>query len=343
MQTCKQEQTYNLCSTERIYLKETLISYYFAPTKKKVKQWKPIDINGKRVKINLLTGEIKNFKRKEIEQSISYSLRRTTILMNMLLAMNDFDWFCTLTFDPQKIDRTNDEVVFNCYTNYINNLKKQFPDFRYMTFPEQHEDGCYHFHLLIGGLTPSQMGLVNSGKVCCHWAKKKNKLGILEGIGYSSIKYFERTKKFHELKETDGEPIYNVTTFAYGFTTVSRIVSKERCNSYVKKYVEKALGSTKVFKKRFYYSKNLNTPEIVKRLIGADFDEPKDIDKVGMLLNDPIIKNSKSEPYISRFNVMQVKIDNELKYMIDNGFIPAEKQELLFDENQQLTLEDELF
>ena len=307
--------TYNLYSTERIYKNETLISYYFQPNKKIIKKCSPIDINGERFRLNHLTGEISNYKKKEIINNHNVSLRRTTILMNMLLNMNDFDWFWTLTFDPQKIDRQNEKEVFNCYKKYINNIKKQYPSFKYMTFPERHEDGCFHFHLLTAGLTPKQMGLVNSGKVCCHWAKKKYN-GIL------SKEYFDKTKHLHELKETDGEIVYNATSFAYGFTTVSRIVSRERCNSYVKKYVEKALGSTEFFKKRFYYSSNLNVPDIVKKLIGADFDSPVDMKYLDCFNNNPLIENAKGQPYLNDYNVLQIKIDNDIKKNIDKGLIP---------------------
>ena len=110
---------------------------------------------------------------------------------------------------------------------------------------------------------------------------------------------------------------------------MSRICSRERCNSYVKKYVEKALGSTEVFKKRFYYSSNLNVPDIVKKLIGADFETPKDIDKLSCLQNNIFIKNAKGEPYVSDYNVLQVKIDNAVKDCIDKGLIPLTEKEIL--------------
>lgn len=321
--------SYNLYSTERVYRTETLISYYFQPTIKKEKQCSPVDINGERFRL-YNDGLIENYTKKDILNSYSASLRRTRILMNMLLNMNDFDWFWTLTFDNARIDRTDDKQVFNCYKKYINNIKKQFPSFKYMTFPERHEDGCFHFHLLTAGLTAKQMGLVNSGKVCCHWAKKRRKDGTFESLTNCSKAHYEKTKHLHELKDTDGEPIYNVTTFAYGYTTVSRIVSRERCNSYVKKYVEKALGSTEVFKKRFYYSANLNVPLVVKRLIGADFETPKDIDKVSRVCNNPLVKNAIGQPYKSEYNVLQIKVSNETKNCINNGLIPAEIDDLPF-------------
>lgn len=322
--------TYNLYSTERRFKDETLISYYFQSNKKIIKQFEPIDINGERLRLNTQTGEISNYTKELVENSKGASVRRTKILINMLLAMNDFDWFWTLTFDKDKIDRYDDKQVFDCYKKYINNLKHKFPNFKYVCFPERHqdEDNCLHFHLVTGGITAKEMGLVNSGKVCCHWAEKY-KNGKKIKIGNCSREYFEKTKHLHELKETDGETIYNITTFAYGYTTVSRICSKERCNTYVKKYVQKDIGSTEVFKKRFYYSLNLNVPEVVKRLVGADFDTPKDIEKLSCLKNNALIQNAKGQPYISDYNVLQVKIDNSVKDCIDNGFIPLSEKQML--------------
>ena len=310
--------TYNLYSTERRYRDETLISYYFQSNSEIIKQCSPIDIDGERFRLNHKTGEIAEYTKNDILESFKASLRRTKISMNMLLTMNDFDWFWTLTFDKEKIDRTDDQQVFECYKKYINNLKKKYPNFQYMCFPERHEDGCIHFHLLTAGISTKQMGLVNSGKVCCHWSTKN---------GIASKEYFEKTKHLHEQKDTDGETIYNITTFAFGYTTVSRIVSRERCNSYVKKYVEKALGSTEIFKKRFYYSSNLNVPNVVKRLIGADFELPTEVEKMPCVYNDPLVANSKTQ-YVGEHNVFQVKIDNSIKDIIDQGVIPLTQKEI---------------
>ena len=312
---------YNLYSTEREYRDKTLVSYYFQPNRQIIKNFEPVDIDGERFRLNKLTGELSEYKMKDIINSKSESLRRTKIQMNMLLNMNDFYWFWTLTFDKERVDRTDDNAVLNCYEKYVNNVSKQCPTFKYMTFPERHEDGCIHFHLLVAGLTPKQMGLVNSGKVCCSWATKKK--------GICSREYYEKTKHLHEQdrKETDGETIFNVTKFAYGLTTASRICSRERCYSYVKKYVEKALGSTNTYMKRFYCSKNLNVPDVVKRLVGADFEEPTEINKLKFMQDNPYIDNALGEPYIGDYNVLQLQIDNDTKRLIDRGFVPVKLSE----------------
>lgn len=318
----RQKTAYYLFQKDRIYRDKTLTSLYFKSNKEQVeKKSRPYDRNGIRYKLDLETGEILTYTKREVLNSMACSLRRTKICMNMLLEMNDFDWFATLTFDKQKIDRTNDEAVYNAYKKYINNIKHQFPSFRYLTVLERHEDGCIHFHLLIAGLTPKQLGLVNSGKVCCSWAFYKDKI--------CSKEYFEKTKHEHinELQDTDGLAVYNVTTFPFGLTTVTRIASRERCNSYVKKYINKDIGkSTEIFKKRFFYSRNLNVPTIVNRLIGADFDTPKNIKDI--MSHNPHLQNAEYKNYNEDHNILQYWEDNTVKQCIDNGFIPLSEKEI---------------
>lgn len=317
----EQKTAYYLFQKDRIYREKTLSTLYFKSNKQQVeKKSCPIDIDGVRFKLDKESGEIDYYSKSEVLNSMHASLRRTKIAMNMLLEMNDFDWFLTLTFDKAKIDRTDDKQVFEAYQKYINNIKKQFPTLGYMCFPERHEDNCIHFHLVVNGITPKQLGLVNSGKVCCSWAKHTNKI--------ASKEFCERTKHEHleELKETDGLVVYNVTSFALGFTTATRIASRERCNSYVKKYVEKALGSTEIFKKRFYYSSNLNVPNIVERLVGADFETPKNL--MNLLDDNPHLRNAEFVNYNAEHRVLQFWEDNETKKCIDNGFVPLSQKEI---------------
>lgn len=322
-----QKTTYDLFKKDRIYRDKTLSSIYFKSNKQIVKKSCPIDLKGIRYKLNLETGDITNYTKQEVLNSMSCSVRRTKILLNMLLVMNDFDWFLTFTFDRKKIDRTNDLEVFKAYKKYINNLSHKYPTIKYITVPERHKDNCVHLHMLLAGVTPKQLGFVNSGKVCCSWAYFKDKI--------ASKEYFEKTKSEHENELTivDGSPIYNVTSFVYGHSTASKVASRERCNYYVSKYIEKALGSTEIFKKRFYYSKNLEVPKIVEQLIGADFVCPKNVPKLLEIQNDPLLQNSQYHFYNEDYNVLQYWIDNDLKSEIERGLIPLhEKENLPFKE-----------
>ena len=54
-----------------------------------IKKSQPIDIDGIRYKLDLMTGEIDTYSKREVLNSMACSLRRTKIMMNMLLEMND--------------------------------------------------------------------------------------------------------------------------------------------------------------------------------------------------------------------------------------------------------------
>lgn len=304
---------YALFLKEEKYREETKLSLYFKNVKIREKTCGPIDYNGRRYKADYETGEFRLYDLEEILANKYNSVERTKRLLNKLLDMNDFDWFCTLTFDDSKINRSDEDAVYEAYVKFINNIKHQFPSLRYITVLERHENGNIHFHMVIGGVPWRKLGLVNSGKVCCHWAKNKN--------GVCSPEYFNRTKHLYELKDTDGLPIYNITSFIYGFTTATRIASREKCNSYIKKYVEKALGSTNKFKKRFYYSENLNVPEEVTRCIGADFLEPTNT-RVHAKTN-LLFEHAERTIYLEEYNISMARISNDKKENIERGLIPS--------------------
>ena len=125
-----QKTTYDLFKKDRIYRDKTLSSIYFKSNKQIVKKSCPIDLRGIRYKLNLETGDITNYTKQEVLNSMSCSVRRTKILLSMLLEMNDFDWFLTFTFDKAKIDRKNDLQVFNAYKKYMDNLHHKYPSFK---------------------------------------------------------------------------------------------------------------------------------------------------------------------------------------------------------------------
>lgn len=308
--------TFDLMLKERRFTDRTLLTYHYKNSEKVEKKFTPIDIDGCRYRLNKETGEITYYPRDICEKSRAASVRKSRILFSQLLEMNNFDWFATFTFDNAIIDRSNAKEVYSAFQKYLKSLHRKFSWVRYVVVPERHKkDGCYHFHACIGGLNEKELGLVRTGKVCCHWSTKN---------GVCSEEFYNKTKSDHNLQDTDGVPIYNVTTFPYGYTTVSRIQSKERCNSYVKKYINKNFGSTEVFKKRFFYSENLDVPEIVDRLIGSGFHRPKNIESLHVVSNSAIYKFSESKHYDDNHNVLQIWVDNENKEYLEKGLIPVE-------------------
>lgn len=310
----KESKVYDLKMKSREYRDKTLYSVYYKPREKPERKFKPIDIDGYRYRMNLETGEITLYSRDLTQLSKMSSVKRSRIYLDMLLEMNDFNCFVTLTFDKLRVERSNSIKVYDAYSKFIFGIKKKYPWCRYITVAERHKDGCYHFHLLMGGLTVQEMGLVKTDKVCCHWARKN---------GICSKEYFELTKDRYTLEETDGIQLYNMTIFPYGFSTVSLIQSRERCNAYVKKYIDKNFGSTEDFKKRFFYSSNLKFPKIEDRTINSS-KVIKDISKLGVINNSALYEYSEMQRYNKDFNTLQFWVDNEYKSALEKDLIPME-------------------
>lgn len=320
-----EKRTSSLCLSRLVYPKDgTLCSLYVKrnyPIKKKFRSF--VDTSNSLMRVNLETGEVGYCPRNSMQASALSSEARSKRQMVALLKSNEFDWFLTLTFDRGIVDRLNDEAVYRAYSEWIRNFSRRCPSLRYITFPEQHEAGGYHFHIVLGGVTAKDLKLRYSGKVCCHWATKSNKI--------CSEDYYNRTKKDYEneLIDTDGLKVYNANMFTDGYSTVTRIVSRERCNSYVMKYVEKAFGSTYAFKKRYFYSRNLKKPDrFVDEL--AELTGKVDINDV---LQDPWMFN---HPYfavaldknVNKHNVAQWWVTVQDTKLIEEGFTPLKKDEL---------------
>lgn len=305
---------YDLVLKTRKYRSSTLCSVYLKPRVLTEKRFMPVDVNGYRMRMDKETGEVGFYDKEVVETSRDCSVRRSRIKMHKILDMNDFDWFVTLTFNPKRVQRDNPEEVYNCYTKYIDLLKKDCPNVRYITVPERHKDDCYHFHMLIGGIGIQKLGLVNSGKVCCHWAKNQ----------ICSKEYFELTKDRYELEETDGIPIYNISKFQYGFSTVSRIQSRERCNMYIRKYIDKNFGSTEDFKKRFFYSENLQMPEEKDIILAERIEYEQNLMTLKKVNKNLAYQYSENQRYNERFNNLQFWVDNVTMDSVEKDLIPLD-------------------
>lgn len=334
------QNKYTLIKSERIFKDKTLVSIYNKRNTPVEKKYIPFDFEGIRYRLNTVTGELEFYDTKLCKYSMDCSVRRTRILLGLLLNMNDFDYFCTFTFDSRYVTRNDDEMVYKKFRNYIDYLKRKFPNLKYVIVPERHtvklkigdeehefeiefEDatkGVLHFHMLLSlnGYSEKQLGMYPSKYVCCSWATEKN------GIAKSS--FFEKTKHLHTLKPTDGATIYNITSFHLGFTTASKIVNKEACKSYVKKYISKCLGlSTTKFKRRFWYSQNLDVPEEIKTELSSGYyvgelKDNTDISLLSALQNAKASDDSIFQYYNKDYNVLQYWFDNDTYSEFDSNF-----------------------
>lgn len=202
-------------------------------------------------------------RRKKNPECAQSSIIRTKTMLSDLCLCNNFDLFCTFTFDPK---RYNSKSIAFCkaYMNHwTHNAKARHSKFlQYLIVPEKHKSGAIHFHALI-----------------------KNYEGPLNDSGHSQ----------------GGRKIYNIPYWRFGFSTAVKIDNQEAVSCYIRKYISKDMvllpGA-----KRYFCSQGLIRPikrqnlsvvpflREVKSEFFADADSElytiykKDLDVVQMLM-----------------------------------------------------------
>lgn len=135
----------------------------------------------------------------------------------------DWDYFVTWTFSSDYVDRFNYDECSNKLRKWLNNQKRASPDLKYIVVPEQHKNGAWHFHGLIADC--DGMNIIDSG---------------------------------HKTK--DGNIIYNISGYNFGFTTATKVKDVWRVSKYIGKYITKSLVDNTSGKQRYFVSNNLPKP-----------------------------------------------------------------------------------
>jgi len=160
------------------------------------------------------------------ERSLKNSKSRTIQKIYEITRSNKWEYFITLTFNPEKVDSFNYDEVVKKLSKWLNNIKSVYaPDLKYIIVPELHKSGRFHFHGLFADI--GSMQLVDSRK-----------------------------------KLSDGTVIYNIGNYKLGFTTATKIKDNARVSSYITKYISKDLCVVTANKKRYWCSRNLDTVQI---------------------------------------------------------------------------------
>lgn len=186
------------------------------------------------LELNPFSGSLEEFKPwtdKEFEEfkqnrSLVCSLNRTKQAIYSVCRANDWEWFGTLTFDPEKVDSTDYDACVAALHNWLKYIRKTYaPDLKYVLVPELHDDKKkYHFH------------------------------GPFSNIGSLELVYSGIMKH--------GVKIYNLKQYKKGFTTFSPVQSSQKLASYVTKYITKDLCSVTKGRKRYWCSRNLDKPSV---------------------------------------------------------------------------------
>jgi len=187
------------------------------------------------------------FERQERDRKDDYAKHaalRAKKNLYYIARSNVWEWFVTFTLDKRKIERFDYDELSKRIKKWLNNLKqRKAPDLYYLIVPEQHKNGAWHFHGLLGGC--DGLNFVDSGR----WTGDK-----------------DNRKK-----------IYNLGDFDYGFTECTKVESTERISSYICKYITKTMCAATAGKNRYWVSKTCKrAPVTDKWLSDVDLWELKE-------------------------------------------------------------------
>lgn len=162
------------------------------------------------------------------ERSQMSSANRTKQSIYEITRANNWEWFITLTFDREKIDSSNYDLLTKKVGKWLEHLReRKAKDLKYIIIPELHKDGKhYHFHGLLsdtGDMTFTDSGIVH-----------------------------------------EGNKVYNIANFGYGFSTATKVKDSAKASSYISKYITKDLLALTKGKRRYWTSKNLKKVTITE-------------------------------------------------------------------------------
>jgi hypothetical protein len=191
-----------------------------------IKKFKTFYENDVAYCLNIETGEVTLKTKKAVERCLSSSVGRTRSRFYDIAMSNNWSWWVTFTLNKQKVDRYSYIDARKVFKNWIDYLKKRFPDVQYLFVWEEHKDGAVHFHGFLNGVTAEELKLVPDG-------------------------------------ERDGRPKFYSLSYKWGRNEFQRIENVKGAAVYLlSSYVKKGMAHSSMFKQRYYCSKNCNKPEV---------------------------------------------------------------------------------
>jgi hypothetical protein len=210
---------------------------------------KPSARKGKKVQKRKYTCDYKQNIR-IVYKSSADSKRRTKNMIYDIARSNKWDWFITLTFNPELVNSLDYEECTKKLSKWLNNLKRiTGSGFKYIVIPELHKSGRYHFH------------------------------GLFANCDNLDFKF---SGKFTD----KGLPIFNIGKYKLGFTTATKVQDNNKVALYISKYITKDMTAVTSGKKKYWASRNCNKPTVIKNYLDNK-DNALDFELHGDLINNP--------------------------------------------------------
>lgn len=196
-----------------------------------------------------------------------FRLRLKRLLHKHYVKKVDKHYFITDRGRDNVPNRKDDRFCRRAFSRWSRELRSMFPKMYYLSVPEYHGAGCMHFHVVVGGVSAAELGLVDSGLVLHHG--KPIQRSNFNQCGYD-----------YDLPSGEGAIVYNVSSWKIGFTTATEVRSSEAVTWYVGKYMSKANIDPRFYNKRRYYRAfSTKLPKVIKfgdchNYCVGDLDDP---------------------------------------------------------------------
>lgn len=197
-----------------------------------------------------------------IQESIKNSSNRSKDTMYGYVQANEWEYFVTLTFSPEEVNRYDDEAVKYLWQLFRQKCQYHNPDCKILAVPERHEieeeyvgvfyHGALHFHVLM-----SDIDLLFSPAI--------------------------NIKTGKPIYDRLDNPIFKVNSWDFGFSTAS-VMPKDnnylRVANYLVKYITKS-DNIGYNQKRYYHTHNL---KFKNKMVVMTTEEDLESDEFGGLV-----------------------------------------------------------
>lgn len=237
------------------------------------------------------------------DEKLDCNIRRAKNRIKELVLCNDWEYFITLTLDPEKYDRYNLDKFTKDLSQYIRNLRRKLDvDIKYILIPEQHRNGAWHMHGFIMGLPLTELRKFTVDEKLPLYILDKIRFGqdVFEWLGYSD---------------------------KFGFCDLEPIRDKDRASSYVTKYVTKNLENSvkEVNAKMYYCSRGLNKSREIKKGCTTQLYNPtyvKTDDNGEILYSEMWLPTTTTEKEARRYVYNNFNIEDSFLSMSDDDENP---------------------
>lgn len=184
----------------------------------------------------------KKSKNTKKSYTLERSIRRSKVSISDYVQCNQFNLWCTFTFDQTKTDRYNTDLCKKHMTNWLSYQKRLSPNLQYLIVSE--------FHKRCQTCTKTK-------STCTHTNRKK-------AIHFHALINNYTGDLINTKKQNKNKTVYRFKNYTLGFSHAIKLPQDQEQYSKIANYMEKYITKDMPLatnKKRFWTSQNLTKPK----------------------------------------------------------------------------------